>query len=117
MSTLASLRTEASPWRDYPANIGPHNAITTAGKSLSDRMSNLSEILFSEEVNLRVIDIHTDENGKSLPSRVAEKDWRLLTDYQNLGVPTCTQKPYTQAVQAESALLQQDAKLPRIRVM
>ena len=50
-------------WRDYPAGIGGHNAITTPGKSLSNRLSGLSEILFSDEIDLRIVDIRSD-NGK-----------------------------------------------------
>ena len=51
------------PWRDYPAGIGGHNAITTAGTSLSNRLSGLSEILFSDEIDFRIVDIRSD-NGK-----------------------------------------------------
>lgn len=53
------------PWREYPAGIGGHNAITTPGKSLSNRLSGLSESLFSGEIDLRIIDIRSD-NGKDL---------------------------------------------------
>ena len=53
-------------WRDYPTGVDGHNAITTAGKSLSDRLSALSEILFTDdadEINLRIVDVRSD-NGK-----------------------------------------------------
>ena len=63
--TLNQLTPQAInvPWRDYPAGIGGHNAITTPGKTLSDRLSGLSEILFSDEIDLRIIDIRSN-NGK-----------------------------------------------------
>lgn len=54
---------EDPPWRDYPAGIGGHNAITTPGKTLSDRLSGLSEMLFSDEIDLRIVDIRSN-NGK-----------------------------------------------------
>lgn len=50
-------------WCDYPAGVGGHNAITTPGKSLSDRLSSLSEILFSDDIDLRIIDIRS-KDGK-----------------------------------------------------
>lgn len=81
-------------WRDYPAGIGGHNAITTPGKSLSDRLSGLSEILFSDDIDLRIIDIRSNND-----------------------VTTCNQKPYKQATEVESVLLQDDKELPRIRII
>ena len=59
-----NLTTPQASWRDYPAG---HNAITTttAARSLSDRLSRLSEILFSDEIDLRVIDVRSD-NGTGL---------------------------------------------------
>ena len=59
-------------WRDYPAGIGGHNAITTDAKSLSDRLSRLSEILFSDEVDLRIVDVRSD-NGKGTLRRECEE--------------------------------------------
>ena len=56
------------PWREYPAGVGGHNAITTPGKSLSNRLSGLGEILFSDEIDLRIVDIRSD-NGKDLVFR------------------------------------------------
>lgn len=61
-------------WRDYPAGIGGHNAITTPGKSLSDRLSGLSEILFSDDIDLRIIDIRSN-NGKYLSLQL--RKWRI----------------------------------------
>lgn len=71
LNPITPSATDAS-WRDYPAGIGDHNAITTAGKSLSDRLSLLSDILFSNEVNLRIIDIRLD-NGKDSASRIKRR--------------------------------------------
>lgn len=101
------------PWCDYPAGIGGHNAITTPGKSLSYRLTGLSEILFSDEIDLRIVDIRSD-NGKH--SFFADKK-RALADDQSVGATTCTQKVYKKATKAESVLLQEDKDLPRIRIM
>lgn len=60
-------------WRTYPAGIGGHNAITTAGKSLSDRLSGLSKVLFSDEIDLRIVDVRSD-NGTYHTILVNEKD-------------------------------------------
>ena len=65
MNRLTPQQTEVPSWRAYPAGIDGHNAITTSGKSLSDRLSGLGEILFSDEINLRVVDIRSD-NGRLL---------------------------------------------------
>ena len=64
LNPLTPQATDVS-WRDYPASIGGHNAITTAGRTLSDRLSGLSDVLFSDEIDLRIIDIWSD-NGKYL---------------------------------------------------
>lgn len=48
---------EFARWRVYPAGIRGCNAITTS-PSLSARLSSLSPILFSEEINLRIIDFN-----------------------------------------------------------
>ena len=47
---------EFARWRDYPAGIGGYNAITTSD-SLSTRLSRLSSELFTEDINLHIIDI------------------------------------------------------------
>lgn len=69
LSQLAPQATDPT-WRDYPAGIGGHNAIATPAKSLSDRLSDLSETLFSDEIDLCILDIRSD-NGEysSLPIR------------------------------------------------
>lgn len=71
LNSVTSPATDLS-WRDYPAGIGGHNAITTAGKSLSDRLSRLGDILFSNEIDLRIIDIRLD-NGKDSASRMRRR--------------------------------------------
>ena len=71
LSQIQPQQAKAPSWRDYPAGIEGHNAITTPGKNLSDRLSGLGEILFSDEINLRVVDIRSD-NGRLLC--VANKD-------------------------------------------
>ena len=48
---------EFARWRDYPAGIGGYNAITTSD-SLSTRLSRLSSELFTEDINLHIIDIN-----------------------------------------------------------
>ena len=60
-------------WRDYPAGIsGGHDAITTAAaKGLSERLSRLSEILFSDEIDVRVVDVRC-KNGKGTELYVAK---------------------------------------------
>ena len=64
---------EAPSWRDYPAGDG-HNSITTAGKTLSDRLSGLGgEKLFSNEIDLRVVDIRSN-NGRT-PLYIANEDF------------------------------------------
>ena len=63
--TPIAPRANGAAWRDYPAGIiDGHDAITTtaAAKSLSERLSRLSEILFSDEIDLRVVDVRCD-NG------------------------------------------------------
>ncbi len=60
-------------WRSYPADIGGHNVITTPAKNLSDRLSALSEILFSDEIDLRIVDIRSD-NGKYSDLREREDE-------------------------------------------
>ena len=42
-------------WRDYPSNNGSSNAFTTP-PSLSARLRYLSSVLFSEEIDLHVVD-------------------------------------------------------------
>lgn len=59
-------------WRDYPAGIGGHNAITTPAKGLSSRLSGLSDILFSDEIDLRIVDIHCS-NGKYSSKRMRRR--------------------------------------------
>ena len=53
-------------WRDYPAGIGGYNAIITSD-SLSARLSRLSSKLFSEVINLHVIDINHIRGDRALP--------------------------------------------------
>lgn len=77
LKPVPPLTTDVS-WRDYPASIGGHNAITTAGKSLSDRLSRLSDVLFSDEIDLRIIDIRLD-NGKRSASRMRKRESSLTT--------------------------------------
>lgn len=48
---------EFARWRDYPAGIGGYNAIITSD-SLSARLSRLSSDLFTEDINLHIIDIN-----------------------------------------------------------
>ena len=48
---------EYARWRDYPAGIGGYNAIITSD-SLSAHLSRLSSELFTEEINLHIIDIN-----------------------------------------------------------
>ena len=71
LSRIQPQQAQAPSWRDYPTSIEGHNAITTPGKNLSDRLSALGEILFSDEINFRVVDIRCD-NGRLLC--VANKD-------------------------------------------
>ena len=78
LNPIKPQKTEAPSWRDYPAGIDGHNAITTPGKSLSDRLSGLGEILFSDEINLRVVDIRSD-NGRLLC--IANEDSKSLTSF------------------------------------
>lgn len=63
LNPITSHAPTNASWRDYPASIGGHNAITTAAKGLSDRLSRLGEILFTDEIDLRVVDVRAD-NGK-----------------------------------------------------
>ena len=77
LNPLTPQATDVS-WRDYPASIGGHNAITTAGKSLSDRLSGLSDVLFSDEIDLRIIDIWSD-NGKYLSKQILRRRGLSLT--------------------------------------
>lgn len=102
------------PWREYPAGIGGHNAITTPGKILSNRLSGLSEILFSDEIDIRIIDIRSD-NGKDLV--FWDQKTRTRTNRQGVGVATCTRKVYKDATEVESVLSQEGKELPRIRTM
>ena len=101
-------------WRDYPAGIGDHNALTTPATSLSARLSGLGEILFSDEIDLRVVDIRCD-NGKYLSWRLLGRD--IFADYERVGVPTSAQRIYNEAAGVENVLLQKDNQLPRIRIM
>ena len=57
---------EIARWRDYPAGIGGYNAIITSD-SLSARLSQLSSELFSEEINLHIIDINHIRGDHALP--------------------------------------------------
>ncbi|MCJ1457002.1 hypothetical protein MMC28_007368 [Mycoblastus sanguinarius] len=85
---------ELAQWREYPACIRNCNAITTHTSSLSAQMSALSPGLFSEDINVHIIDF---ENRK--------------------GPPACTADIYEKAADVERVLLQQDAVLPRIRIL
>ncbi len=57
---------EIAGWRDYPAGIGGYNAIITS-ESLSAGLSRLSSELFSEEINLHIIDINHIRGDRALP--------------------------------------------------
>ena len=61
-----TLQATNEQWRDYPVGIGSHNLLTTPAKSLSHRLNNLSDIVFSDEIDLRIIDVHSEDrtNGK-----------------------------------------------------
>ena len=48
---------EFAQWRDYPAGVGGFNAIITSD-SLSARLSRLSSDLFTDDINLHIIDIN-----------------------------------------------------------
>ena len=65
LNSIPPQATNAS-WRDYPAGIGGHDAITTAAKSLSRRLSRLSEILFSDEIDLRIVDVRYQNGTETL---------------------------------------------------
>ncbi|KAK0514786.1 hypothetical protein JMJ35_002165 [Cladonia borealis] len=80
-------------WRDYPAGIGGYNAIITSD-SLSTRLSRLSSKLFSEVINLHIIDIN-DIRGST----------------------TCATTLYERAAEVESILCQPDEQLPRVRII
>ena len=57
---------EIARWRDYPIGIGGYNAIITSD-GLSARLSQLSSELFSEEINLRIIDINHIRGDRAFP--------------------------------------------------
>lgn len=57
---------EFARWRDYPAGIGGYNAIITSD-SLTARLSRLSSQLFSDEINLHIIDINHIRGDRALP--------------------------------------------------
>lgn len=48
---------EFAQWRDYPAGVGGYSAIVTSD-SLSARLSRLGSELFTEDINLHIIDIN-----------------------------------------------------------
>ena len=73
ISNTSLHRGGAPSWRDYPAGIDGHNSITTACKALSDCLSGLGEFLFSDEIDLRVVDIRSD-NGRT-PLYIANEDF------------------------------------------
>ena len=56
---------ELARWRDYHAGIGGSNAIISSD-SLSARLSGLSSELFSEEINLHIIDINHIRGDRAL---------------------------------------------------
>ena len=70
-TTTAAAAKNTETWRTYPLGIGGgHNSLTTPAQSLSDRLSRLSEILFSSDdddddpIDLRIVDIRsTSDNG------------------------------------------------------
>ena len=57
---------EIARWRDYPVGISGYNAIITSD-SLSARLSQVSSQLFSEEINLHIIDINQIRGDRTLP--------------------------------------------------
>ena len=77
LNPLTPQATDVS-WRDYPAGTGDHNAITTAGRSLSDRLSGLSDVLFSDEIDIHIVDIRSD-NGKYSSLRILRRQGPSLT--------------------------------------
>ncbi len=56
---------EFARWRDYPAGISGYNAIIISD-SLSARLSELSSELFSEDINLHIIDINHIRGDRAL---------------------------------------------------
>lgn len=60
LNTLASVRTEPSAmvgWNDYFAAIGNYNGLTAPAQSLSGQLSGLRKTLFSDIIDLQIIDI------------------------------------------------------------
>ena len=44
-------------WQSYPVKVAGHSCFETALQSLSDQLSSLKDRLFSNEVDLNIIDI------------------------------------------------------------
>lgn len=105
-------------WRNYPLGVHDCSAVTTPVASLSARLSDLSSVLFSEGINLRIIDV---DHGNPPPAGASgtgttNQSVAIVTDHYS-GSPRCTQTLYERSSDVENVLKQPDIKLPKIRIM
>ena len=110
-------------WRVYPDGIDDQNTITTSTKitasmqSLSGQLSGLKKVLFSDDIDLQVIDIRESGGALHKSPLLGLQESTDLVAYQILGRTTCDCKTYEEEADVEKFLLQPDSKLPKVRIM
>jgi hypothetical protein len=68
INVAANVNTNAQPdvfagWKEYPVNLAQYDPVTTRGPLLNKRINALSDLLFEEDIKVRLIDVR-EEGGE-----------------------------------------------------
>ena len=99
-------------WQRYPTNLCYYDPVSTRGLGLNRQIDNLSDVLFDEDVKVRVIDVW-EEAGALTNGELTSL--RLLANNLLLGSLRCRSTTHHEAGALKNAI--SPTENPQIRIM